>query len=368
MAEQKIQMEMNDHPYQNGLIYAAVSIGGGYAVRKYIIDNNTYFESNYAFYNVLFHYYQIATNVEGLHFDIQRATSAIAFGRQKDKFISTLKRVFDLLFHDSYNAVLFEKAKEMAKKAFAARYKDGAFRAKYKGFEISELNKHFSLEQLTYDIENITFEMFIASVRTLLVSDNICVYILGDTKDLDFSTISFEGYDKRFDHMVRLGGIGYDPYLREDVHIVSIARKNYNFMIEAFDFLNPKVTNFTKQLIVELSAEMIPASEIDSWVDSFDASILFFDEQLRSYKEDLISYSEPIYNEAHQNLKIKYATLLENSPEIFAVKAANLMTVGIYIDQYLSFLDTCSYETFREVCAKADYKITEAQVVLRKEH
>lgn len=74
-----------------------------------------------------------------------------------------------------------------------------------------------------------------------------------------------------------------------------------------------------------------------------------------------------VYAKSHKSLLTKYAALLENCPEHFVIKAATMMSVGVYVDQYLEFLDKCSYELFAELCRKADYKISEAQIALRKE-
>ena len=120
-------------------------------------------------------------------------------------------------------------------------------------------------------------------------------------------------------------------------------------------------------LITELLAEQLPAHDIDVWVDSLDASIMFSSEQLREYKSLLRINTKKAYNLAHKSLLTKYASLVENSPAQFAIKASYMMSVGVYIDQYLDFLDRCSYELFAELCEKANYKITEAQIVLRKE-
>ena len=58
--------------------------------------------------------------------------------------------------------------------------------------------------------------------------------------------------------------------------------------------------------------------------------------------------------------------MMEHNPRHFAIKSARLMTIGISVDQYIEFIDSCTYDMFNEMCAKSDYKKTEAQVVLRK--
>lgn len=363
--EQKLQIELNNHPYSKDMIYASVSLRGGYITRNFIVDD-LYFESNCAFYNVLFNYYRLVNETSGLHYDIQRAVSSVSFCRKKSDFISALADVLCMLFNHDYDSEKFDTAKINTREAFSLRYKDGAFRSKYKGYEFSDLNKRFTLKQLINDIETITFEDFVRIANTIVVPGNVCIYISGDCRELDFSMLPNEVCAGQ-SALVRIAGYGFDPYLRQDAHIINKAREDYNLVIEALDFLNGDCTNFTKMLITELLAEQVSAHEIDVWVDSLDASIMFSSEQLREYKSLLKIDAEKTYNIAHKNLLIKYALLLENSPEQFSIKASHMMSVDVYVDQYLDFLDKCSYELFTELCEKANYKITEAQIVLRKE-
>ena len=366
MEKVKLQIELNNRSYDENLLYVAVSLRGGYAIRNYILDGVTHFISNHAFFNVLFNYYKLTNDIEGLHFDVQRAVSTLTFYEKKDDLIHTLNEVLYSIFNHEYNSEIFESAKNKAKAEFSLRYKDGAFRAKYKGIEFSDLNKRFLLKNLIEDIENITYEVFETCAKSLLVPGNVCIYILGETNELDFSTISLEDFDDQFCHTVRIAGYGFDPYLRREAHVIKLARENYNLIIETFDFFNTDTTNFAKQLIVETYAELISTFEPECWVDSLDSSIVFSSEQLHSYKNYLSFESEERYEVVHRRLLAKYVMLLENYPEHFAIKAANFMTVGIYIDQYLDFLSKCSYEVFKEICEKADCKITEGQIVLRK--
>lgn len=365
MEKVKLQIELNNRPYSKDAIYGAVSLRGGYTTRDFVVDD-LHFESNCAFYNILFNYYRLMDEASGLHYDIQRAVSSVSFYKQKADFVPALANALHILFNHEYDSEKFEMAKHNAREAFALRYKDGAFRAKYKGYEFSDLNKRFTLKQLISDIETITFEDFVRIANTIVVPGNVCVYISGECSDLDFSIltrqISTEG-----SALVRIAGYGFDPYLRQDAHITNKAREDHNLVIETLDFLNDDCTNFTKLVITELLAELVPVHELDVWVDSLDASMMFSSEQLRSYKHCLKMDTEKTYNMAHQKLLTKYATLLENNPEQFVIKASHMMSVGVYVDQYLDFLDKCSYGLFAELCEKANYKITEAQIVLRKE-
>lgn len=364
MEKEKLQIELNNRPYSKDTIYAAVSLRGGYTTRDFIVDDS-HFESNCAFYNILFNYYRLIDEASGLHYDIQRAVSSISFYRKKSDFISAFVDVMHTLFNHEYDSEKFDIARQNAREAFAWRYKDGAFRSKYKGYEFSDLNKRFTLKQLIDDIETITFEDFMRIANTIVIPSNVCIYISGDCSEIDFSMLPLQTYAEQ-SALVRIAGYGFDPYLRQDAHIINKAREDYNLIIEALDFLNGDCTNFTKMIITELLAEQVPIHEIDVWVDSLDASIMFSSEQLRGYKSYLNIDTEKAYNIAHKNLLTKYASLLENSPEQFAIKASHMMSIGVYIDQYIEFLDKCSYKLFAELCEKANCKITEAQIVLRK--
>ena len=52
MEKMKLQIELNNRPYSKDVIYAAVSLRGGYATRNYLVDDSAHFVSNCAFYNI----------------------------------------------------------------------------------------------------------------------------------------------------------------------------------------------------------------------------------------------------------------------------------------------------------------------------
>lgn len=281
--------------------------------------------------------------------------------------LQTIKEILQIIFDHDYNRDMFDQAKLAAKEAFATRYKEGAFRALYKAYEFSDLNKRFTLKSLISDIEHIDFNIFKECAKALLVPGNVCMYIVGNTSNLNLNNLALSKSDLADSHSVRIAGFNYDPLLRQDAHITSIARDDHCTIIEAFDFLNPNITNLAKLLIVEILAEHIQTHYADIWVDSLDASVIFSSEQVRSYKNNCFDCTEKSYIAAQKGLLGKYISLLEKNPEHFAIKAASQMTIGVYVDQYLSFLSQCTYEMFKEVCVTADYKISEAQIVLRKE-
>ncbi len=368
MGIEKLRIELNNHPYDRDMIFASVGFGGGVLTRNYVVNNKEEFVGNYAFCNVLFNYLRLTSDdIVGLNFDVQRTSSSITFNVKSLEFVSTLNKVLNKLFDFEYNEEKFNLAKDNTKNAFGLRYKDVAFRAKYKAYEFSDLNKRFTLLELIKDIENITFESFVANAKVLIVPGNICVYAVGNTNDISKEQLNsinipnFESYNT-----VSFNSQPYDAYLRQDAHLMNLAREDYQLTVEAFDFLNPSTTVFTKRFITEIFAETLNMSDFEVYADGTDASILFPVDVLSKKKDSLIHISEDEYKKAHQKLVSKYIVLIKKSPEIFATLGVSLMLLGIYIDQYMSFMANCTYEMFVEICEKADFKISEAQLVFRK--
>ena len=364
MREIKLQIEVNNRSYDKDALYVAIGLKGGF-ITKYFLVEESIFSGSYAFYNVLFNYFRIA-GMGGLHLDVLRASSIVSFCAKSKDLVTTLNETLATLFNHEYTEEIFEKAKQATKEGFANRYKDGSFRAKYKAYEFSDLYKRFQLRSLISDIENIDFALFRSTAVTLLSPINLCIYVSGDTSQVDWNDIqnSISETDRK---MITVTGYNFDPYLRQEAHIVNIAREDTNVIVEAIDFLNPDVTNFTKLLIVELLAERLPIKALDIWVDSLDASIIMISDRLETYKSYIQGFSETDFENSKKSLMTKYAVLIEKHPDLFSLKAANMMLIGVYVDQYLSFLDRCTNEMFREICTKADLKITEAQIALRKE-
>lgn len=362
----KLQIELNNHPYDKDLIYVAICMRGGYITKRYILDEDKIFFGNYAFFNVLFNYLRIIGENMEVHFDVLRASASISFCVKSEEFISTINRVLHNLFNHEYTEENFVKAKAKARDAFAQNYKEGAFRARLKAFEFSDLNKHFTLKGLINDIEEINFETFKKCAKTLIVPGNICIYISGEMQKINIQDLYMPDDMKNVNHMVVVAGEKYSPYMRQDAHITNTAREEYKLMIESFSFINDDITNFTKLLILELLAEQLPIRDVEVWVDSLDASLIFASETLREYKSLILKTDKPNFEANKKRLLEKYIILMEKYPEHFAIKAANMMSIGVYPEQYISFIDTCSYDMFVEIFEKADCIVSEAQIVFTK--
>ena len=366
MKQQKLLIELMNHEYEGDLVYGAIAFTGGFAIHKYEIDGEE-FVSNQSFYNVIFNYFRNIAELNDVHFDVQRSVATISFCRNKVNLLAHLKNILKLLYEFKYNEQCFEMAKQNTIDSFSEKYKDGKFRGTYKAFEFADLNKRYTLAQLIQDIDSITFEEFKECANRLITPGNTCIYLCGNVSDIDLSSLKMDEYDDKYFKLISVVGPGFDSYIREDAHLLNVARKDCNIQVEAFDFFNEEISNFSKQLIVETLSELVVGTNKNVWIDSYDASIVYETVQLKSYKEQFNELDERKYSQINKSLLSKYISLLENMPEHFVIKAVSLMTVGIYIDQYISFLSECNYDLFKELNEKADYKITEAQVVLRRE-
>ena len=368
MSKLKMKIEINNHSYEKEMIYAAIGFRGGFAVNRFILNQEKEFKNNYSFFNVLFNYLRLQEKTIGIRFNVFRASSTVSFSSKKEDFIGCLNNMIDTLFDFEYDTEIFSQAKVETKEKFAKHYKEGAFRATYKAYEFADLHKGFKLKNLITDIENIDFDNFKETAKTLIVPSNVFIYISGDVShDVFNDLVSLDKYDFNNVEDVLVSGYEFDPFLRQDSRIINVAREDTNCMVIAYDFINKEVTNFTKLLIVEMFAESLPLSNINVHIDSFDASMIALVKNLRSYKEDLSSMSEKRFEKSKSDLLLKYIELMKNNPEYFVIKATNMILIGVSIEQYLSYIDKMDYKMFQDICAISDHKISEAQILLSKE-
>ncbi len=368
MSDKKLNVVLNNYIYKNNRAYATVGLGGGCVTRDFIIDGNECFHGNYAFFNVLADYWKVQQKYTEVRFDAGRTTSFVSFHTEPSELINKITDILETLLRREYKRELFEKAKEKAKNSFSHYYKNARFRARYKSFEFLDLNKHFLLSDLNKDIEEIDFADFITCAEKLIVPANMCIYVTGNMKGVTKSDCEqLSDVIGNGNHMVQICNFCYDPYLRNDAHIIELAREDINQCIAVFDFMNPDCSEFTKSLIIDIYAEKIKIPEMEIFVDPCDAGILYTGKKINSIKGQLTYISRNEYEKAQKAVIKKYVMCLQDKPEIFAMEAAKKLLQGVYIQEYISYIEKCSYEKFVKLCSIADYKISEAQVIFRKE-
>jgi len=368
MSNKKLNVVLNNYIYKNNRAYAVVGLGGGCVTRDFIIDGNEHFHGNYAFFNVLADYWKVQQKYTEMRFAAGRTTSFLSFDAEPSELFNKITNALEMLLKHEYEQELFEKAKEKAKNSFSNYYKDSRFRARYKSFEFLDLNKHFLLSELNKDIEGIEFADFIKCADKLIVPANICIYVTGDIREViksDYERLSDVISNRN--HRIQFYNFSYDPYLRNDAHIIELAREDINQFIAVFDFLNPDCSEFTKSLIIDIYAEKLKIPELEISVDPCDAGVLYTGKKINSIKNQLTDISRDEYEKVRKAVVKKYIMCLQDKPEIFAMEAAQKLLLGISIQEYISYIEKCPYEKFLKLCSIADYKISEAQVIFRKE-
>lgn len=368
MSDKKLNFVLNHYIYKNNRAYAAVGLGGGCVTRDFIIDGTERFHGNYAFFNILADYWKIQQENKEVKFNAGRTTTFLSIDAEPSELFGKITAILETLLKHKYKQEVFEKAKEKAKKSYSDYYKDSRFRARYKSFEFLDLNKHFLLSELNRDIEEIEFADFLECVEKLIVPANMCIYATGDMTETEKSDYErFSEIIRTKNHTVQLYNFSYDPYMKNDAHIIELAREDINQFVAAFDFLNPDCSEFTKNMIVDIYAEILKIPGVEISVDSCDAGILYSGKTVKSVKDQLVDLSGDEYDKARKTVVKRYLMFLQNNPEIFILDAVKKLLQGIYIQEYISYIQQCSYEKFVKLCSIADYKISEAQVIFRKE-
>ena len=361
-----LRIETNDHSVKDGKIHAAIGLTGGFAAKHYWTDKEEPFVGNFAFFNVLFNYFRQSQAIPGAVYDVLRSTAIITLETTKEELPGTLSSAVMQLLKKDFSEALFDQAKNLTKEGFSSQYKHAAFRGLLKVYEVTELHKHFTLNELIEDLENITYEDFVRCADALLTRDNLRIYLLGDMKGIDAQTlVSGMQLEQMASHPVQLSGFIYDPYLKQDAYVMNLAREDVFINALTIEFLNENSMLSTHYLITELLAETLKEKAALASVDAHDASIVLESDHLGSLKEKIQPWTEELFSEARRSLLYKYLWLLENDPRSFVSKGASMLTQGIYIDWYLNWLDKMTYQSFQTEIAQNDTKINEAQVVLQ---
>ena len=361
--------DFNKHEYMNNEVYITVGFRNGIALRDFAKSNNEKFVCNRAFGNVLFSYLKITDEDFSFSYDVLRTSSIISCQCKTENFAKCIIYIIKRLFYHEYREEVFIKAKEKAKSNFESRYKSEAFRAWYKALEITDSNKGFLLKEFLDDILSLDYETFIRCAKSILIPQNIYIYVNGNIVDfLDDDLELVRNTIPIKDDFIAPTALRFDPYLRQDSHIVVLARENYNLSILYFDFLNLEVENLTKYLILSTLSLALPFDNIEVAVDDFDSSLVFENEYLKPAKDILKSQlDEGGFYAAKNKLLVRYSHLLDKRPIIFGSEVVNLAMSDISYLELLSLIDRCTYDMYDEIYSKAQVKVSEAQIVFRKE-
>lgn len=216
------------------------------------------------------------------------------------------------------------------------------------------------------DLTMIDFYGFCRCVRMLMTPSNLYVSVVGsaDPDELrDFYSllppVSGNGKD-------RIAVQHFDPHLRQNAHILSPASENIVLNIISIHFLNQDLPLLFRILLVEILSQTLPREVREVWVDEQEASLIVPNDSTESFKHDFASISEDEFEVAKKRFSLSYIFMLRQKAMSFGIRAATLFSMGVRIEHYIKAVDHCSYAQFKRLLSRADYRMTEAQLVLRK--
>lgn len=137
-------------------------------------------------------------------------------------------------------------------------------------------------------------------------------------------------------------------------------------IVEAFSFANQDITNFSKRVILDILAAKAAQKDMETYVDSLDACMVFSTDELKSYRDSLHIARKEEFEASKKSVLSHYLTLMRTAPEHFTTMAAHWMLTGVFFAQYFQFVANLSYEMFLEILEKADCSVSEGQIALLK--
>lgn len=356
------------HAYKEENTFITIGLQGGMATKEILRDQEERIVCNRAFFHVWSRYLCQSRQELQISYNVMSAATIISCISDRGNCFDTMGKLLGVIFQTDYQEAAFLEMKEQAKNAFEDRYKDAAFRAHYKAMEIMDMNKEFRLREFIDELLELDFMTFCRMAECFLTPGNIVVYVNGSYEDM--AKEEGEAIEEQIPdaiHEVQLLYRNTDPYLRQDAHLVELAGENLNRTILYIDFLG-KGTLFSRFIWLALAAQNIHRQDVEINIDEGDSSIIFIPLTLKSEKT---IFAETLSREAFQysqkRLLRGYAELLENQPAVWGEAVAAYLLMGMDVVELLEMIDKCSYDLFLEIEENIEPKITEIQIVFRKE-
>lgn len=363
-----IPFVFHEHAYKEENTFITVGLQGGMTTKEILRDQRERFVCNRAFFHIWSRYLCQSRKELQISRNVMSTATVLSCKSDRDNCYDTIGELLGTIFQTDYQETTFLEMKEQAEDAFEDKYKDVAFRAHYKAMEITDMNKEFRLQEFIDELQALDFMTFCKMAECFLTPGNIVVYVNGSfdamTKDKG-EMIEEQIPDET--HEIQLLYRNTDPYLRQDAHLAELSRENLNQTILYIDFLG-KGTLFSRMIWLALAAQSIHQRNVEINLDEGDSSITFTPLTL---KEEKVIFTEGLSREAFPYMRKKllrgYEELLERHPVIWGEAVTAYILMGVDIVELLEMIDKCSYELFQEIEENIKPKITEIQMVFRKE-
>lgn len=344
---------------------ASVGIGGGYLAHGYRIGDSALIRANHAYPFVLMSYLGESLGIRSMEFDVQ-PTCSIATMRGDSSEVLSFVEAFISVVSRSLCEKAFVHAKESALAGIKKRYKDESYRATLKAQEALRPSAGFSLKDLLDDFEVLDYGAFCALSDDLLCAGNTRIRIVGD---MDIKLFEKMPQFSDADFFSRPTPVWLarqvDPYLLQDVSVVARGREGFYLDALAISFESFSASIAYKRFVVDLLTFLMGLPSCFSFADRFDAGIVF--SRCSPGMLDVPSLgdlSAADYSTVQRSVVLRYVQLLLHEPALYSALSIDLAFVGLDVDEYVQFAESCSFDSFRRILADIDPFVRGVHVVV----
>ena len=359
-----IQFHYQEYPEQK--VYLTIGLNIGIAARYYDIDDKEIHVANLAFANLYADYGKRQLG-DSCKLYVDRTVTTITQISRKETWVEDLKKLLEAVFQTEADEELFAQIRPEAVAAFEKAYKCGEFRALYKAYEYADTGKGYRLKELLKNLRELDFPAFAQEKRRLVIPDNACLFVSGNLSDV--SDEEKESLDRLLSSNSRraiLGGIAYDPLLKEDAHLLELSRQRLNLDILSLGF-EQKVSVMDRWIYVLLESGKLPGTGKLLHVDEFDSSVLVQTEEVEKLQNYLKRpATEEQFYQTRGGWLATWERWLWEDPLRFQRLAAELILNGISLADFLNTLSGLQYQEYRRIAAEIRPRVAEAQIVMRR--
>ena len=359
-------IEYNYHDYSDSKIYITLGINVGVATRYFLIDGKKEYISNLSFANILTNYLKLILGQE-LVVNVDRTITHLTYISKQETFEEDFLRFIRTIFASDKDAELFETSKKNTIEKFRKNYKNGEFRALYKAFEYSDANKGYKLYDLIEGLQKINYETFINENKLLIVPDNCCLYINGKLQDISCEAV--EQINTIFaenQHTATLGGTMSEQRLKDDAHLLEVARENVNVDILSLGF-ETNISVLDRMIYLLFQSQKILAENKILHIDTFDSSMIMQTEEVIKMKMMLKNVlKEEAFEQTRKHVLGVINQWLEMDPMRFNMLAVELKIENVQIIDFLNIISTVEYDEFVTNVIKMRPTVSEAQIIMRR--
>lgn len=363
-----IPFVFHKHTYEPEASFITIGLQGGMTTREIVVNQRDTIVCNRAFFHVWSRYLCQSRQELQITCDVMPTSTILSCMSDRETCYAVISDLLKAVFQMDYQEAMFLEMKKQAENAFEDRYKCAEFRARYKAMEITDMSKRFRLREFIDELLELDFVTFCRMAEHFLTPGNIVVYVNGSYGDMTKAVREMlEGQIPDTMHELQLLYWNTDPYLRQDAHLAELAGENLNRTVLYVDFLG-RGTLLSRFIWLALAAQNIHCQNVEINIDGGDSSIIFAP---LTMKEEKSIFAEPLSKGAFQYAQKKllrgYAELLGNQPAMWGEAVAAYLLMGIDMVELLEMIDKCSYDLFLEIEENVKPKITEIQIVFRKE-